>query len=336
MKKALLAALIVVCAGSGPASAQTQTGSTIGTFLRIEPGARGAAVGNAGSALPGGLDAVYYNVGNLGLVESSTVQYSRADWFEGIGLDYVAVGLPVSGLGTMLISVTALNSGSMDVRTVEQPLGTGERYDVSNVALGVGFGKRITSRFAAGLQANYVTERIWTVSNKMVTFNLGTTYRLTESGALLAFSLANLGTRARYTGRGLGIRYDPDPDSYGDNSALPAEQSTDRFPLPGIFRIGMSVPYRTGENSSLLFLVEGVHPNDNSESMNIGAEWRLWNLLALRGGYQTLFQTDGELGPTFGFGVDGDLKGSHYTLDYAWADHDHLGGTHRVTMVVGF
>ena len=57
--------------------------------------------------------------------------------------------------------MTALNSGDIDVRTVDQPLGTGERYTVSNVALGLGYGRQITSRFAAGLQVNYVTERIW-------------------------------------------------------------------------------------------------------------------------------------------------------------------------------
>ena len=336
MKKAVLILVILSCGAASGAVAQTQVGSTIGTFLRIEPSARGAAVGNAGPALPGGMEAVYYNIGALGLIENSEVQYSRTLWFEDINLDYVAVGLPIRGVGNFLVSVTALNSGDIDVRTVEQPLGTGELYSVSNVALGIGFGKRITSRFCAGIQANYVTERIWTASDKMVTFNLGTTYRLTESGVLMAFSLANLGTRARYSGSGLGIRFDPDPDSYGDNSALPAEQSTDNFPLPGLFRIGLSIPYRAGTSSTLLFLVEGLHPNDNSESVNLGVEWELWKILSLRGGYQTLFQTDGELGPTLGFGVARDLGTSHYNVNYAWADHEHLGSTHRVTVTIEF
>ncbi len=336
MRKVVLALVILASGAAGGALAQTQVGSTIGTFLRIEPSARGTAVGNAGSALPGGIEAVYYNIGALGLIDQSVVQYSRAIWFEGISLDYVAMGLPVAGVGNFLVSVTALNSGNIDVRTVDRPLGTGESYTVSNVALGVGFGKQITSRFSAGIQANYVTERIWTVSDKMVTFNLGTTYRLTEGGALMAFSLANLGTRSSYSGRGLGIQFDPDPSSYGDNSALPGEQSTDQFPLPGIFRIGLSFPVQAGENSSFLFLVEGIHPNDNSESMNIGLEWTMWRLFALRGGYQTLFQTDGELGLTLGFGVNGELGKSNYEVNYAWANHDHLGSTHRVTMVVKF
>jgi len=321
---------------AAPAAAQSQVGSTIGTFLRIEPGARGAALGNAGSALADGIDAVYYNVAALGMLERPAVQYSHNMWFADIGHDYAAAALPLGGVGNFCLSVTSLGSGEIDVRTVEQPLGTGERYTVSNVALGLAYARRITSRFAAGLQFNYVTERIWTASDKMVTINLGTIYRLSEGGAQLGFSLANLGTRARYTGRGLSIQYDPDSGSYGNNSSLPAEQSTDRFPLPGLFRLGLSVPWRTGDDSRFLFLVEGLHPNDNSESMNLGVEWTLRELLALRGGYQTLFQEDGELGLTLGFGVAGNLGDNRCEVSYAWADHDHLGETHRMTVVIAF
>lgn len=339
MRKASLAVLIVAaCAAglAGTAGAQTKVGSTLGTFLRIEPGARGAGLGNAGVALPGGIESVFYNTGALGLLEGPAAAYSHAEWFAGISHDYVALSLPVGGLGNVFTSVTSLNSGDIAVRTVELPDGTGVNYRVTNVALGLGYGRRITERFAAGLQANYVTEKIWNTSDRTLTFNLGALYRLTDDGARLGFSLANLGTRARFTGRDLNFTYDPDPDSYGDNSALPGEQSTDAFPLPGLFRLGLSWPVTFSERSRLLLLAEGLHPNDNSESMNLGAEWELENLLALRLGYQTLFQTDSQLGLTFGFGVKGRLGGNAYRFDYAWAGHDYLDDTHRLTMVVEF
>jgi hypothetical protein len=316
--------------------AQSKVGSTVGSFLRIEPTARGAALGNAGSALPGGIDAVYYNTGAIGLLERPTVTYAHSFWFADISFDYAAAALPVSGVGSFFASVTALNSGEIDVRTVDQPLGTGERYTVSNVALGLGYGMRITSRFAAGIQANYVTERIWHTSIRMLTFNLGTVYRLSESGLLLGFCLANVGSRARFTGGDLAIQYDADPDTYGGNSSLPAEQYTDSFPLPGVFRIGLSLPIELSEESGLLLLAEALHPNDNSESANVGVEWTLRNVLALRGGYQTLFQTDRELGLTLGFGVLGRLGDNRYQVDYAWAGHDHLEDTHRLSVVLIF
>jgi len=122
MRKAGYSLMIVVaCAAlaAGTADAQTKVGSTLGTFLRIEPGARGAGLGNAGSALPGGIEAVYYNTGALGLIEGGAVLYSHADWFAGISHDYVGAAIPVKGFGNVFTSVTALNSGDIDVRTVE-------------------------------------------------------------------------------------------------------------------------------------------------------------------------------------------------------------------------
>ena len=243
------------------------------------------------------------------------------------------------GTASLVVSevdtASALGSGDIDVRTVEYPLGTGERYKVSDTALGVGYGKRITSRFSAGFQANYITEKIWNTSATALTFNLGTSYQLNERGARMGFCLTNLGNRHGFSGQGLAIQYDPDSGSNGNNSALPAEQATDMFPVSSLFRLGLSLPFTVG-SSSVLVLVEGLHPNDNSESANLGVEWSLAKLLSLRAGYQTLFQTDSQLGWTFGFGVQGDLGNNRYQVDYAWAEHDHLEDTHRVTMVLKF
>ena len=320
----------------GEAYAQTKVGTTIGTFLKIEPSARGGALGNAGVALPGGIEAVYYNTGAVGLLEKASVQYSHNVWFADISYNYAAFSIPVSGTGNIFASVTALSSGDIMVRTVEQPLGSGVNYKATDVALGLAYGMRITSRFSAGIQANYITESIWNTSYNAFSVNLGTVYKLSESGAILAFCLSNLGTQASFAGDGLDIQYDADPDAYGDNSALPAGQSTDEFSLPGLIRLGLSLPVATGENSAFLFLIEGLHPNDNSESMNLGVEWSLLHALALRGGYQTLFQTDSQLGLTFGFGVHGGLGENRFELNYAWAGHDYLEDTHRFTMVIEF
>jgi len=333
MVRATVVIMLLLATGA-PARAQSKVGSTVGAFLRIEPGARGAALGNAGVALPDGIEAVYYNIGAAGLLDRATVAYPHSFWFADISYDYVAGALPGSGKSALFASVTALNSGEIDVRTVDQPLGTGERYDVANTALGIGYGQRITSRFAAGIQVTYATERIWHTSNRILTFNLGTVYRLSEGGAILGFSLANIGPRASYSGGDLAVQYDPDPDVHGTNGALPAEQHTDEFPLPGVFRLGVSVPWSTSPSSHFLFLAEALHPNDNSESANLGVEWTWTDVLALRVGYQTLFQEDGELGPTAGFGVRGALGNNRFELNYAWAGHEYLQDTHRITLVL--
>lgn len=331
-----LAAAALALLAAGEAAAQSKAGTTIGQFLGIEPSARHAGMGNAGVGLYEGIESVYFNPGALGVIDRPAFSFTHAPWFADITYDYAAAAFPVGRWGTLFGSVTSLSSGDIDVRTVAQPLGTGEKYDVGDLAISLGFGRTVTSRFSTGMQVHWVRERIWHTSQDFVTFSVGTVYRLTESGIRLGSGLSNMGTRARFTGGDLAIQYDATADEYGDNSALPAVQYTDEFPVPLLFRVGLSIPHELGPQTRMTFAVDALHPNDNAESVNAGAEWRWRETLAMRAGWQTLFQPDSQLGPTFGFGLMGRYGEERtYRLDYAWAGHDYLDETHRFTLVLG-
>ena len=153
MSRRILTWTMALMLAAGSAAGQTKTGTTIGQFLLIEPSARLAGMGNAGVSAWEGLDATYYNPAVIGLLGGTNVQFTHSAWLADITYDYVAVALPAGRWGNFTGSLTALNSGDIAVRTVEQPLGTGERYSVSDVALGLGYGRQITDRFAAGLRS---------------------------------------------------------------------------------------------------------------------------------------------------------------------------------------
>ena len=336
MKKAIAAASLILMGMAGPASGQSNTGTTIGEFTLIEPSARIAAMGNAGVSLYEGIQAIYYNPAALGPMEGPAVQFTHSFWFADITYDYAAVALPVRSLGNFFASITSLNSGDIDVRTVDQPLGTGERYHAADLALGIGFGRQITRRFAAGVQLNYLTETIWHSSSSTLTFNMGTVYRLSEEGLRIGASLANFGTRARFSGDDLAIQWDRDTSRHGDNSALPASQFTDEFPVPMLFRVGVSLPRRIGVANRITLAVDAFHPNDNTESLSGGAEWSWKDIVAFRAGYQNLFQRDSELGPTAGVGLRAGSGHPWLRFDYAWARHERLQDTHRLTFALMF
>jgi long-subunit fatty acid transport protein len=247
----------------------------------------------------------------------------------------VAGGLPLSA-GTLFASVTALNSGEIDVRTVDQPLGTGERYTVSDFALGLGFGRSITDRFGAGFQVNYINETIWHSTLNVLTFSAGTAYRLMDNGLMIGASLSNFGTKGKYNGRDLAIQYDADPSRYGDNGSLPANQATDAYPVPILFRVGFSLPHQITRDSAVLLVADAAHPNDNTESMSLGGEWAWKNTVAVRAGYQSLFLKDSDVGLTLGVGLKGGLGETGFQFDYAWANHDRLQETHRMTFAISF
>ncbi len=335
MKRFAFAAVLAACTLTPCVSAQTNAGTTVGQFLLIEPSARLAAMGNAGVTSADEVLAAYYNPGALGALDASDAQFTHAPWFAGITYDHAAVALRVPRVGNLMLSATLLNSGDIAVRTVDQPLGTGEQYQVQNLAFGVGYGRRITDRFAAGAQVTFLRETIWRSSLSAVGFNVGVRYQLVEGGPVLGASLVNFGTRGRYDGLDLSVRFNPDPGATGNNSALPAEAATDRYSLPVLFRVGVGWPVRLGGANRVLFAVDAAQPSDNTESLSLGAEWTYGDLLALRAGYQNLFQQDAEGGLTLGGGLRYALpSATALRFDYAWNSFGRIGNAQRFT--VGF
>lgn len=327
----LISAIVLVVVG--PLFAQTKTGTTVGQFMLIEPSARVSAMGNAGVTLFDEVTSAFYNPGALGMMPQSDVQFTHSPWLADVTFNHFSAGIRIGELSTVLLSVTSLNSGEMDVRTVEQPLGTGERFSVEDVALGIGYSRRITDRFSAGMQVNYVRETIWHSAMDAVGFNFGVLYEL-PFRAYLGASLANFGTRGQFDGRDLRIRYDQDPDRFGDNSNLPAALTTEDYPLPILFRVGVGVPITLGAYNKAHLVVSAYQPSDNTESVSFGGEWTFMDLLSLRGGFQHLFQEDSETGPTLGAGLNHDVRGFGFRFDYAWNSYGRFGDVQRFT--VGF
>lgn len=329
---AVLGALIL----AGTARAQSKTGTSMGQFLLIEPSARITGMGNAGVALPVGLDAVYFNPAAIAGTDHYELTINHSEWLAGIHYDYVAAAIPTGKWGSAYAAITALNSGDIDVRTVSQPLGTGEKYAVSDVAIGLGFGRQLTDRFSAGGQITFVQETIWNSSASTFTLDVGTHYQVSDEGLRIGASLSHLGTQTGYSGRDLRITYDNVPGQNGDNGALPGEIFTGDFPVPILFRFGLGMPFQLSQQTKLAVEVDAFHPSDNSESMSFGSEATFGNRLALRAGYQNLFLQDSEVGLTLGAGVMGNYQTAHYRLDYAWADQGRLRYSQRISLGLTF
>lgn len=316
---------------------QSKTGTTVGQFLKIEPSARISSMGNAGAGLYGEAVSSYFNPASLGRLNNSDIQFTHNNWLADINYNYAIGAIKVGGVGTFSVQVTSLNSGEIDVRTVEQPLGTGERYTVTNFALGVGYGLMLTDRVSVGLQLNYIQESIWHCDLQAFGLNFGVQYEVEKGGLLLGASVSNFGPRASYSGRDLYINYDFNTDKNGDNDKLPAELRTDTYSLPTVFRVGAAYPVKINESNQLLITAEATHPNDNYESVNVGAEWTLFNTFSIRGGYRDIFIPETEGGLMLGAGAKVEVN-SVYNIrfDYAWGDYGKLAEAHRFTVGIGF
>ncbi len=328
-----VAAVVLVWSGL---SGQTKTGTTVGQFSLIEPSARSSAMGGVGVTSSAEAMSAFYNPGALGSLTQSDLQFTRNIWFGDIVLNHAAAAFHLWERGTVALAVTQLSSGDIDVRTVEQPEGTGERYSVTDLLIGAGFGMMITDRFSCGIQVNYATERIWHSNIGLFGVSLGTLYRLSEDGLRVGASLVNFGTKGSFDGTDLRVRYDMDASRYGDNGSLPAALLTDQFSLPIVFRVGVAYPWRFGGGNVIDVGADAVNPSDNSPGINVGAEWLYRGVFALRMGYAGLFQTDSDFGLTAGAGVIWDGLGYDLRVDYSWANHWRLGAVQRVTLGFAF
>lgn len=328
-----IASVIVLLAGFS--LAQNKTGTTIGQFLKIEPSARISALGNAGSSVSGEAAAVFFNPAGLGRLEGIDLQFTNNQWLADIMYNYAVVAVNLGQTGTFALQMTSLNSGEIDVTTVEQPRGTGERYTVTNFALGVSYGLMLTDRVSVGATINYINETIWHSSLSTFGLNFGVQYEVYENGPRFGASVSNFGPAAKYSGRDLYIDFDFDPRKYGDNNKLPSELRTEEYSLPTTFRAGFVFPVNFDEQYKLLLSADALHPNDNEESINLGAEMQLLKIFALRGGYRNLFLPDLEGGLTLGAGVNLRVLSS-YTLrfDYGWSDYGRLKSAHRISFAL--
>lgn len=312
--------------------AQSKVATTIGQFLKIEPSARISALGGSGTGQFGQASAIFYNPASLGRIQNIDADFTLANWLADIKYNYGIVAINSGEYGNFALQIISLNSGEIPVRTVEMPLGTGEKYSFTNFALGIGYGKMLTDRVSVGLIVSYFNETIWHSSLNGFFFNFGVQYQISENGLTFGASVSNYGTHGRYSGTDLYINYDFDPRKYGDNDRLPAELRTDEFALPTIFRAGLTYPVKFFNDYKLIVSIDALHPNDNYESVAIGGELRFFDTFSIRVGYRNLFLVDSEGGLTLGAGADVNVLNSYRVrFDYSWVDYGRLKAVHRVT-----
>lgn len=319
------------------AFSQSKVGTTVLQFLKIEPSSRLIAMGNAGTSLTNEVSGAFYNPASLGRMKGINAQFTYNQWLADINYNYAIVSANVGNFGTLALQITTLNSGDIEIRTVEREKGTGLFYDVTDLSLGLAYGIALTDRVSAGLAINYVNETIYNSSLSNVSFNFGVQYQTTIEGLAIGASVSNFGPRASYDGRDLYFNYDADPNKNGDHPRLPAELRTSSYSLPTLFRVGISYSIKIADWNQLIVATDGIHTNDNNERINIGGEWLFLNTFAIRGGYRDLFLEDSEGGLVLGAGAKVGFANSYsVSFDYAWADYGRLKDSHRFTVGLHF
>jgi len=296
-------------------------------FLKISLDPRQAAMASAFTAIShGDVGSIFGNPASLVDVKNLEVGFYNVNYIADISYVGAALAKKIGGLGVLALSVASLDIGDIP-ETINRPiLGenrteayvTGNTFTGSDFAAGMSLAWRITERLSVGGNVRWIREKIADLSMNNISLDFGTIYYTGFRSLRLALTARNFG---------------PDRNLTGWSEEIQIEPVDIRMPFD--FRVGMAMDFFDNENSPhfLTLVIEGIHPNDGPEKLNMGAEYWFKKVLALRAGYRLNYD---EEGLTLGGGINynlGDLAGQ---INYAFVDFGRLKQVHMFNLGIKF
>jgi hypothetical protein len=307
MKTRTLIALSLLLPGLAAAQ-YNRPGSTDAQFLKIGVSARGAGMADAYLAVTNGAEATYYNAAALPWIERTDVVVNHTEWFAGIKHEFAAIARTFDDIGSFGLSVTALYTDEMKVRTPLQPEGTGETFYVGNYRFGLSYARFLTDRVTFGATISYVNMKLYSdFSADAVSLDIAVMYVSDFRGFRFALEIANFGSNIQYV--------------------------NESYPLPTNFQFGVGMNAIESEVSNVLVSFTAIKPNEGEPLAQVGGEASFRDFAFLRGGYRFNYSAATY---SVGAGVALDVSGFGVRVDYAYNDYQTLGGSHRIGIGFAF
>jgi len=304
-------ALLPACVFAGKELA----GTTSLNFLKISPMAGASAMADAYTAVSEGSYGMYYNPAGISYILSSELQLSHVSWFREMNAQNLSLIVPFTFVDSAKLGFSLLwfDAGLIDV-TAPLPF-----YDAPYLNSGINYGSfvqktvhpysysfaaayamNIREFLSAGVRLKYNSEHIGSSSGTSLCSDIGMLYKSEISGHLVGFgiTLSNLGTEVKMN----------------DEGFAPAKTAD----------IGASDKFQAGFGELLLSAQYSIHVDYDFLYM-LGAEYRVFEMLALRLGYM--------LGGFNRLSAGAGIRLEQGEINYSFADISGLGITHRVSML---
>lgn len=337
MKKLSLLIVLVVAFGAltNSNSQTNKTGTTAAQVLKFNVGPRAIGMGGAFTSVADDVTSIYWNPSGTANIVTNEAFFNHTELYADVSHDFAAFATNVSGLGTLGAFVSVLSMDDMKVRTIENPEGTGELFTYNTLVMGVNFSKYLTDNFTIGFNVKYISENLWHMSSQGFAIDIGTLYKIPVLNELrIASSISNFGTKMQLTGRDATVIY---TSGAGNENLINSNIELDKFDLPLIFRFGISADVIKASTTRLTLGVDAIHPNDNTEYLNTGAEFAWNEIVFMRAGYNSLFEVDSEKGLTLGFGLNYRILDMlKAKVDYAYQDFGRLKSVHYFSIGITF
>lgn len=315
--------LVGMFAAMGAAQENRKLAQTGFQFLSVTSDAKAGALGGAVTSLEWQSSALFFNPAGMAQGERLfDVSLSLNQWIADINHNTVSLALrPAEArYGVFGISVQAVDYGEVLGTVVadndQSYIDTGT-LSPSALAIGVGYARALSDRFAVGGQMKWVRQNL---GNSIIPASDSTTTAVKNQLSVLAFDFGTLfKTGVKSLAFGMSVRNFSEEIEYADES----------FQLPLLFALGVSANLMDWikwdeARQAMIFSIDATHPRDHPEQLIFALEYKLRDVLSLRGGYIT---SNDEDGPTFGFG----LSKFGLQLDYAYTPFGVFDNVQRFT-----
>lgn len=283
-------------------------------FLRLDVGARAAALAGSFSTSANDAYSMFYNPAAISTISNTKGRAGFHKYLLDINGGNIAYNQKIGTSGYFGAGITYMNYGSFE-KFDEQSVSTGT-FSANDIAFLVGYSNIYDSRFHYGANLKFIYSNIGEFSSTGVAVDLGAQYIIPSTMWNIGVSLLNLGTQM---------------SKYGS-------QSED---LPLDLRAGVSkrlehLPLR------IYFEFDDLAAEGDLmsrfENISVGGEFELSKNVDLRIGYNNGHRQDLETGSSLG--IAGFSAGlgvkfiENYSFDYSFNSMGNVGATHRID--VGF
>jgi len=338
MKKIFFVSLLIILLlTSLPAMAKMKKLGQAGmTFLSVGGSARAAGMANVFTFAKNDLASVFYNPAGLATVENRAFYFNYTKWIADMSVSHVAVSWNFEKYGVFALHGQIMDYGDFNGTAISDTDPRGytdvDVGDVAGLAIGIGYGIRMTDKFSIGgnikwinqkLGQNdtYVADEVETIGKLNNTddldfpfaFDFGTSYDTGIRSIVLSMSIRNYAAQMLY--------------------------ENEEFQIPQTYKIGVAaklfelLPFSPGENHCATLALEGVDPHDRPEFLNVGLEYSLMKMVTLRSGWAAQRNEDGLGGFCAGAGFKLDTAGFAGQLDVSYNDFGSiLGSVIRVSL----
>ncbi len=302
-----------------------KSGTSGAQFLTISPDARFAGMGNAFVGYENKeASSPFYNPATMVYADGTSFMLGSVNWFAGIQYMAGAVAYKLNDRSAVGFHFRSLDSGSIRETTVLEAEGTGRTFSWKDIAYGLTYASYLTDRFSFGANLYWVKESVDLYDSKTGSWavDLGTFYKTGFKTLNLGMSIKNFGSE---------LDWDEKFDDYSGGVIEPDPEPFRSYHMPLLFQIGVTYEFfEDDDQQKLILAMDGVHPNDSKERINIGIEYDYLNIITLRSG---LYSNHDSASLMAGFGLNlAEFVDQNIGLNYSVSRYGILGFVHQFSI----